>query len=437
MLSFDGMVDSTHPTRQPSMQPSANSRPRLLAAVAMGAILLTMLLLVFFPLFASQAAAAIIMLASFALGMLVWQGPPPPPPDVEKAALQERLGYRADLLDLMTSNEPRAVILADKWERILFANREAARRTGRSGEELIGSTLASLLAPEQMPLTRRRLREALRTQAPLIHVDEHRASFNTRIMQTSYVPVPDTPHIQDAVLITENDITSVISERDQREKMLRQMLDVFVSIADRRDPHATGHSALVGELSRQVAEAMSLPDSDVETAEIAGLVMNFGKVLVPLAILTKAEALTEAELQQVRQSMMSAADVLSIIQFDLPVVATLHQLYEHFDGSGLPEGRRGSSIIVTARICAAVNVFVALISTRAHRQGIAVAAALDILLAKAGTIYDPAVLAALTEVAGRSTVRDRLLLHQDLYRGSYQAQYQAQTLDPVLTSTQA
>ena len=41
--------------------------------------------------------------------------------------------------------------------------------------------------------------------------------------------------------------------------------------------------------------------------------MNFGKVLVPREILTKTTALTPEELQRVRDSILTSADILSII----------------------------------------------------------------------------------------------------------------------------
>ncbi len=390
-------------------------RQRILAVIAGSLILLSIAAGLSHPDYAT-GWAAMAGLATLALFIIAWQQKSEtykfvtaqPPVSIEAEALEARLGYRADLLELMTSSEPRSIILADKWERILFANKEAARRAGRSSDELIGSTFTTMVGAEQARIMRSRLTAAFRTGAPLIHVDDNPTSFNPRITQTSYIPVADTAHIKDAILITESDITSVITERDRREKMLRQVLDVCVAIVDRRDPHAAGHSALVGEIASRLATIMNLPDLDAETAEIAGVLMNFGKVLVPQTILTKATTLTAEELALVRGSMLAAADVLSIIQFELPVVETLRQLHEHYDGSGLPEGRRGTDIIVTARICVVVNTFVAMVSNRAHRQGMSSNDALDILRQKAGTQYDPQVLEALTQFASKPEWTNRL-----------------------------
>ena len=132
-----------------------------------------------------------------------------------------------------------------------------------------------------------------------------------------------------------------------------------------------------------------------ETAEIAGLLMNFGKVLVPREILTKTTALSPEELKQVRESILTSADILSLIGFSLPVVPTLRQVQERYDGTGAPEGKKGEEILVTARIVAVANAFVAIFSPRAHRPSLDIRASVEMLMRDAGTAYDQRVVIAL------------------------------------------
>lgn len=383
--------------------------PRFFVALAAGLALLVALFIL-----ADSGTSLRMILSALALAVAFlavgafWQKDVISKITLDQAALEERLGYRADLLNLISASEPRAIIITDRWERILFANREAARRAGRDSEALIGNTIASVLGEHQARIAKGRIQAAFKSKSPVFHVDEDQTGLLPRIIQTSYVPVANTQHINDAVLITETDITTVIVERERREKMLRQILDVVVAIVDKRDPFAAGHSALVGKIAHQVADHMGLEDGDIETAEISGMLMNFGKVLVPQEILTKTTALTPEELKLVRESMMRSADVLSLIHFDLPVVETLRQVHERFDGKGTPEGRRGTNIIVTARICTAVNVFVALISSRAHRAGLGIDGALNLLSEEAGQIYDPTVIEALADVTKSPDVQQMI-----------------------------
>ena len=70
---------------------------------------------------------------------------------------------------------------------------------------------------------------------------------------------------------------------------------------------------------------MGLNERDVRTIEIAGNLMNLGKMLVPPDVLTKAEALTADELEQVRGSILTSGDLLEGVNFDGPVVETIRQ----------------------------------------------------------------------------------------------------------------
>jgi hypothetical protein len=95
--------------------------------------------------------------------------------------------------------------------------------------------------------------------------------------------------------------------------------------------------------------------------------MNVGKILVPSDVLTRTEALGEAELQQIRNSIQASAELLQGVEFDGPVVETLRQLQENWDGSGAPRGLAGEEILLPARIVSVANAFVAMISPRAWR----------------------------------------------------------------------
>jgi HD-GYP domain-containing protein (c-di-GMP phosphodiesterase class II) len=124
-------------------------------------------------------------------------------------------------------------------------------------------------------------------------------------------------------------------------------------------------------------------------------------VLVPREILVKTAALTPDELKQVRDSILTSADILALIGFSQPVVPTLRQVLECFDGTGVPEGRKGNAILITARIVMVANVFVAMVSARAHRPGLNVRQALDTMMKEGDRKYDRNVITALDAAVGR------------------------------------
>ena len=102
-----------------------------------------------------------------------------------------------------------------------------------------------------------------------------------------------------------------------------------------------------------------------------------------------------------------AIDILKDVDFELPVVETIHQMHERLDGAGYPKGLTAAEIRLSARILGACDVFCARIEPRAYRSVISPQAALDILAQNADR-YDPKVVEALREavfsVAGEKLI---------------------------------
>jgi HD-GYP domain-containing protein (c-di-GMP phosphodiesterase class II) len=175
---------------------------------------------------------------------------------------------------------------------------------------------------------------------------------------------------------------------------LQQVVDGLLALVDRRDPHAADHSERVAVLAAGIAKEMDLDAVTAETARFAGALMNVGKIMVPESILAKPGRLTDAELEQVREALARGADLLDGIEFDGPVAETLRQAHGRADRTGSGK-RTADDILPSARVVAAANAFVAMISPRAHRPGMTVDEALDALNAESGAALDRRVLAAL------------------------------------------
>lgn len=310
--------------------------------------------------------------------------------------LQQRLQYHEDLVRMIVDSRPGATVIIDAENRFWFVNNIAAARAGIDPKDMIGRNVEKILGQQEGLKLKNRLQQLREQGKPLTLIDRASGKDGEHFVRSHMVQLPSTSGLQNAILINEDDVTNLMVEREARERMFRQLIDTLVAVVDRRDPYAAGHSARVGQIARVIAEEMDLSADMIETTEIAGLLMNFGKVLVPRELLTKTGALTADELKQVRDSILTSADILALIGFSQPVVPTLRQVLERFDGTGVPEGRKGDEIMVTARIVTIANAFVALVSPRAHRPGIAATAALDGLMADSDKIYDRRAVIALS-----------------------------------------
>ena len=310
--------------------------------------------------------------------------------------LQKRLNAQEDLLHAVTDHDPQAISIFDKDNLCWFANASAAREAEHDIRDMIGKNATKILGHELARTFEERLNQTRRTGKPLITLDQKSTDLGVpRFMQAYFEAVAPFGDLTGGVLVRSQDVTSLIIERERRETMLRQVIGTLVAVVDRRDPYAAGHSARVGQLSRLLAEEMLLDERSIEAAEVAGSLMNFGKVLVPREILTKNSALTPEELQRVRDSILTSADILSIIDFSGPVVATLKQVLERYDGSGAPLGLKSEQILITARIVAVANVYVALVSSRAHRPSMEFNEAVQVMMRDADKLYDRRVVTTL------------------------------------------
>ena len=123
--------------------------------------------------------------------------------------------------------------------------------------------------------------------------------------------------------------------------------------------------------------------------------MNLGKTLIPEELLTREGELDETEMRLVRDSLQGGVDLLHGIEFDGPVVETLRQIQERWDGSGSPQGLACDDILVTAQIVSVANAFVAMTSARAWRGKTAAEDAVGKLMDEAGRAYPRKIVSAL------------------------------------------
>jgi HD-GYP domain-containing protein (c-di-GMP phosphodiesterase class II) len=309
--------------------------------------------------------------------------------------LAERFEHQSALLRHVTDGQPNAIFIADEAARYTFANRRAAAEAGISADDMLGKSLAAVIGPAKASRYVELNRRAMRDRAVIEDVWRSGTGASVTVLHSQHIPLEPVPDIARGVLVIEEDLSQIAAEQERRRATLDHLVRCLISLSDLRDPDAAGHSAFVAEVAHAVAEEMGLEPILVETAEMAGRLMNLGKVLVPAHVLTRAGPLTPIELEQLHESLLKATQFLEGIEFDGPVIETLRQCQEHWDGTGRPNRMTGRAIVPTARVLAVANAFVGLMSPRSYRPAMGADNATRILLAETGTKFDPAVVAAL------------------------------------------
>lgn len=309
--------------------------------------------------------------------------------------MAQRYEAQSRFLRLVADSQPSPMFIVDRENRFRFANRAAATQADTRGDDLIGKSLKSVLGAAEARRYEEPNINAFETGAIVSQIHRSGSNGDLRVVQAEHIPVFDGPDFENGVLVIEQDITGAVSEREHREMALQQLVRTLLTVVDSRDPYAANHSTQVAVVSRAIADEMGLDDVMAETAESAGSLMNVGKLLVPADLLTRAGDLADDEVRQIRECISAGAGLLKDVPFTGPVVQTLDQMTEKWDGSGGPRGLAGDDIIVTARIVAVANAFVAMLNPRAWRPGVDFDQALDAMLAASGTDFDRAVVAAL------------------------------------------
>ncbi|MCH2546457.1 MAG: PAS domain-containing protein [Alphaproteobacteria bacterium] len=327
-------------------------------------------------------------------------------------AALKKAKIREDMLALVTNTQPSSIFIVNGAEIVCFANDAFAERVKLSQQEVLGKKLEGLLGPVTAMEYERASTAALQDEKTIIWTHRERVEGVEHITRVKHIPLNHLPMSNvpvgtKGVLVLEQDITAVVTEREKRARTLRDLVDTLVAMVDRRDPYAANHSLMVATLSREVAQGMELEAPMISTAEIAGTVMNIGKMEVPAEWLTKPGALNEQERKAIRDSLLESANLLEGVEFDGPVTDTLRQSLEHWDGSG-PQKMNGEDILITARIVSAANAFIGMVSPRSYRKAMPVDDALEILMKAREKEFDRKVVVALANYIDNHGGRDMI-----------------------------
>jgi HD-GYP domain-containing protein (c-di-GMP phosphodiesterase class II) len=325
-------------------------------------------------------------------------------------ALADQFEAQKNLLQLVTDSQPTSIFILDNQHRYRFANAQASASAGITPAEMLDKDIAAVIGPASAKRYLELNEQALKADAAINNVARLESGTGLEVLQSEHIPLKDRSGATAGILVVEHDITDVVTEREKRGRTLQNLVKTLVGVVDRRDPFAANHSTRVARVARAIAREMGLGETEMDTAESAANLLNLGKIMIAPEVLAKTADLTEEERRLLRNAVQVSADIIQDIEFDGPVVETLRQARERWDGSGQPRGLKGEEILITARIIGVANALVGMISDRAFRQGMSMDSAIEILFKEAGKAYDRRVVAALVNYldnrGGRAQLAD-------------------------------
>ncbi len=197
---------------------------------------------------------------------------------------------------------------------------------------------------------------------------------------------------------------------ERRSRALMRTRDAVIfglaTLAESRDSETGAHLARLRRYTEVLARAFyrrrrgPIPDH-VETLGIAAVLHDVGKVGVPDAVLKKPGPLTDDERREMQRHPIIGGDTLMSIKrrlgeddFLTSATEIIFAHHERWDGGGYPFGLRGEEIPLSARIVMLADVYDALRSPRVYKSAMPHAEARALIIADAGTHFDPEVVEA-------------------------------------------
>jgi putative nucleotidyltransferase with HDIG domain len=177
------------------------------------------------------------------------------------------------------------------------------------------------------------------------------------------------------------------------------VIETLAQAIDAKDQVTHDHIRRVQTEAVRLARALGVSgDEELQAIMAAALLHDVGKLSVPEHILNKPGRLTPSEFEVMKKHAPAGADILSVVGFPYPVVPIVRHHHENWDGTGYPDGLSGDDIPIGARILSVVDCFDALTSHRPYRPRLDDSAALQIVIERRGSMYDPRVVDAFLEM---------------------------------------
>jgi adenylate cyclase len=195
----------------------------------------------------------------------------------------------------------------------------------------------------------------------------------------------------------------------------RLMVQSLLSLTSVRDAETGKHSRRTQHYTRVLAQQLAthpnfrhfLTPQNIDLLSSLAPLHDIGKVGVPDQVLNKPGALTGDEFREMRKHPSHGREVIVSAEQDVGVrddvilamaKDIVYTHHEKWDGTGYPEGLRGTEIPIAGRVMAVVDVYDAIRTRRVYREPMSPDEAEAFIIKGKGTHFDPDVIDAFVKV---------------------------------------
>ncbi len=168
-------------------------------------------------------------------------------------------------------------------------------------------------------------------------------------------------------------------------------VQALVAAVEAKDPYTRWHSTNVAKYAVAIARDMGMSPSHLEEIHIASILHDVGKIGISERIISKPDRLSRDEFEIMKDHPAHGVRILDPIGFSVVIIDAIFQHHERYDGKGYPQGLRGDSISLPARILSVADTIDAMLSERPYRGIITGEEVLKELERESGGQFDPAI----------------------------------------------
>ena len=302
-----------------------------------------------------------------------------------------------------------AVCEVDTQGRVRRWGAAAERVFGHTAQDAVGQVLP--MVPYDLRVaTLERLRDAATGAQGAEHTTVWRRADGTPLEVAVSLSHLGTNGAGPAIAVIARDISERRLEqaqleayaRDVRESFGRELLRTrelersyfhtvraLAAAVEAKDGYTGEHIQRVHAIGLLLARTVAPDQADDPQLAYGFLLHDIGKLSVPDAVLKKPGPLTDLEWTLMRRHPEAGARILDAVPFLGRAVDVVMHHHERWDGDGYPAGLGGDEIPLWARIFAVADTVDAITSDRPYRSGRPLEDAIDEILARAGTQFDP------------------------------------------------
>jgi response regulator RpfG family c-di-GMP phosphodiesterase len=195
---------------------------------------------------------------------------------------------------------------------------------------------------------------------------------------------------------------------DRLKRNYLTSIKAFTALIELRDRAQVGHARQVADLTRRIAQVMTLDANTAHDLPIAALLHDIGHIGLSDAVLARPlNKLDRDELRRYRlhpvlgeQALLASDDMQGVA----PLIRAHH---ERWDGQGFPDGLRGTAIPLGARILAVADAYEDLRSGHLDGQALNPFEARQAVIAGRGSQFDPGVVDAFVSLFSTAPPRPK------------------------------